>query len=168
MKHIARNAPRFASRGGGVPARPPLDAEGLERFVEAQAPVYDAVCRELGAGRKTSHWMWFVFPQLRVLGRSATARFFGLADLAEARAYAGHPVLGPRLVECSARVLAVPGRSAHEIFGTPDDLKLRSCMTLFELAAAAPAPVFARVLERLYGGERDPLTLAALGGRDPP
>ncbi|MDN8615163.1 DUF1810 domain-containing protein [Variovorax ginsengisoli] len=141
--------------------RPPLDPEGLQRFVEAQELVYDAVCRELRAGRKTSHWMWFVFPQLRVLGRSATARFFGLADLAEAQAYAAHPVLGPRLVECSELVLAASGRSAHEIFGTPDDLKLRSCMTLFELATAAP--VFARVLDRLYAGERDPLTLAALG-----
>jgi uncharacterized protein (DUF1810 family) len=112
--------------------------------------------------------MWFVFPQLRVLGRSATARFFGLEDLAEARAYAAHPLLGPRLVECSELVLATAGRSAHEIFGSPDDLKLRSCMTLFELAATATAPVFARVLERLYDGERDPLTLAALGDGDAP
>ena len=147
---------------------PDPDAEGLQRFVEAQAPVYDAVCRELRAGRKTSHWMWFVFPQLRVLGRSATARFFGLEDVAEARAYAAHPLLGPRLVECSELVLATSGRSAHEIFGSPDDLKLRSCMTLFELAATATAPVFARVLERLYDGERDPLTLAALGDGDAP
>ncbi|MDM0083396.1 DUF1810 domain-containing protein [Variovorax sp. J31P179] len=146
--------------------RPPLDPEGLQRFVEAQATVYDAVCRELRAGRKTSHWMWFVFPQLRVLGRSATARFFGLADLAEAQAYAAHPVLGPRLVECSELVLAASGRSAHEIFGTPDDLKLCSCMTLFEVAAAAP--VFARVLERLYAGERDALTLAELGRGERP
>lgn len=146
-----------------MPAWPPPEAKGLQRFVEAQAPVYDAVCRELRAGRKTSHWMWFVFPQLRVLGRSATARHFGLADLAEAQAYAAHPLLGPRLVECSGLVLEAEGRSAHEIFGTPDDLKLCSCMTLFEAAATPPAPVFARVLERLFAGERDPLTVAALG-----
>ncbi|MDM0035555.1 DUF1810 domain-containing protein [Variovorax sp. J22P271] len=149
-----------------MPAPPRPAADGLQRFVEAQAPVYDAVCRELRAGRKTSHWMWFVFPQLRVLGRSATAHFFGLEDLAEAQAYAAHPLLGPRLVECSGLVLATSGRSARGIFGTPDDLKLCSCMTLFEMAA--PAPVFALVIERLYAGGRDPLTLAALGAGDPP
>lgn len=145
-----------------MPAPPRLAGDDLERFVEAQVPVYDAVRRELQAGRKTSHWMWFVFPQLRSLGRSATAAFYGLEDLAEARAYAAHALLGPRLVECSRLVLAVEGRSAHQIFGSPDDLKLRSCMTLFE-AAAASEPAFAQVLERLYAGERDPLTLAALG-----
>lgn len=144
-----------------MPALSDAAAQGLQRFVEAQAPVYDAVCRELRAGRKASHWMWFVFPQLRALGRSATAQFFGLADRAEAQAFAAHPLLGPRLVACSRLVLAVEGRSAHQIFGSPDDLKLRSCMTLFE-AAAPSEPVFAQVLERFYAGDRDPLTLAAL------
>jgi uncharacterized protein (DUF1810 family) len=133
----------------------------LQRFVDAQAPVFDAVCAELAAGAKRSHWMWFVFPQLRALGRSATARHFGIADLDEARAYWAHPVLGPRLNSCATLLLQVQGRSAHAILGSPDDLKLRSCMTLFERAAPAE-PVFARVLERYYEGERDPLTLALL------
>jgi uncharacterized protein (DUF1810 family) len=99
------------------------------------------------------------------VGAEGTPAALGEMLRAAARAYAAHPLLGPRLVECSELVLAASGRSAHEIFGSPDDLKLRSCMTLFEVAA--PAPVFAHVLERLYGGERDPLTLAALGDRDP-
>lgn len=134
----------------------------LHRFVAAQDPVYDQVCAELAAGRKTSHWMWFVFPQLRGLGRSATARFFGLASSAEALAYWQHPVLGARLRHCAQLVLAAKGRTAHDIFGSPDDLKLRSCMTLF--AAVAPEePVFARVLRHFYGGELDPRTLALLG-----
>lgn len=133
----------------------------LDRFVSAQAPVYDEVLAELRAGRKTSHWMWFVFPQLRALGRSGTARRFGIADLGEAVAYAADPLLGARLVECAELVLAVEGRSAHQIFGSPDDLKLRSSMTLFERAAPAQ-PVFAQVLDRYYAGERDPLTLQAL------
>jgi uncharacterized protein (DUF1810 family) len=133
----------------------------LERFVTAQAPVYAAVCDELADGRKASHWMWFVFPQLRALGRSATAKFFGIESLDEARAYAAHPLLGARLRECAQRVLDVQGRSAHQIFGSPDDLKLCSCMTLFE--AAAPAePVFAQVLERYFDGVRDLATLELL------
>jgi uncharacterized protein (DUF1810 family) len=133
----------------------------LERFVTAQAPVYAAVCDELADGRKASHWMWFVFPQLRALGRSATAKFFGIEGIDEARAYAAHPVLGARLRECAQRVLDVQGRDAHQIFGSPDDLKLCSCMTLFE--AAAPAePVFAQVLERYFDGVRDPATLELL------
>jgi uncharacterized protein (DUF1810 family) len=133
----------------------------LDRFVQAQAPVIGRVQAELAAGRKTSHWMWFVFPQLRSLGRSSTARHYGLASLDEARAYWRHPVLGPRLQHCTGLVLAVPGRSAHEIFGSPDDLKFRSCCTLFE-RAAPEATVFAQALQRFYGGERDPLTLQAL------
>jgi uncharacterized protein (DUF1810 family) len=134
----------------------------LQRFVAAQDPVYGQVCAELAAGRKASHWMWFVFPQLRDLGRSATARFYGLASRAEALAYWQHPVLGARLRQCARLVLAVQGRTAHDIFGSPDDLKLRSCMTLF--AAVAPEePVFAQVLQRFFGGEPDPRTLALLG-----
>ncbi|MBL8385040.1 MAG: DUF1810 domain-containing protein [Burkholderiales bacterium] len=141
-------------------------AASLERFVEAQERVYDAVCAELAAGRKASHWMWFIFPQLRALGRSATAQHYGLADLAEARAYWRHPVLGARLRHCAALLLAVRGRSAHQILGAPDDLKLCSSMTLFE-AAAPEEPVFAQVLARYYDGRRDALTLAHLGGARP-
>ena len=133
----------------------------LERFVQAQASVYPAVLRELGAGRKTSHWMWFVFPQLKTLGRSGTARFYGLDGRDEALAYWRHPVLGPRLLECTRLVLATRGRSAHEIFGSPDDLKLRSCMTLFD-AVAPEEPAFRVVLDRFYGGAADASTLDLL------
>lgn len=133
----------------------------LERFVVAQAPVYDTICRELATGRKTSHWMWFVFPQLRALGRSSTARFFGLANQAEATAYWNHTVLGARLKACAQLVLTIDGKSVHEVFGSPDDLKLCSSMTLFEIVAPDD-PVFARVLEQCYGGQRDELTLDAL------
>ncbi|NWG73944.1 MAG: DUF1810 domain-containing protein [Rubrivivax sp.] len=137
------------------------DAFDLQRFVDAQAPVIERVRAELAAGRKTSHWMWFVFPQLRGLGRSATAVHYGIASLAEAQAYLRHPVLGPRLRECAALVLATRGRSAHDIFGSPDDLKLRSSMTLF--AHAAPdEPLFRRVLERFWDGEEDATTAAWL------
>jgi uncharacterized protein (DUF1810 family) len=139
----------------------PLARDDLERFVSAQQPVYESACEELAQGRKTSHWMWFVFPQLRALGRSGTAHFFGIEDAAEASAYWRHPVLGPRLLRCTQLVLAIERRSAHQIFGSPDDLKLRSSMTLFE-SVAPGEPAFAQLLERYYGGERDPLTLAAL------
>jgi uncharacterized protein (DUF1810 family) len=137
----------------------------LERFVTAQAPVWAQVCTELAAGRKQSHWMWFVFPQLRALGRSATARFFGLEGAAEAAAYWAHPLLSRRLRHGAQLVLAVEGRSVHDIFGSPDDLKLRSCMTLFE-AVAPGEPVFADVLARFYEGVRDPATLDLLGRGD--
>jgi uncharacterized protein (DUF1810 family) len=133
----------------------------LQRFLDAQAPVYETVCAELARGAKRSHWMWFVFPQLRGLGRSSTAAYYGLADRAEAQAYARHPVLGPRLAHCTALVLAVQGKTVHQIFGSPDDLKLASCMTLFERVAPEPAP-FAEVLQRYYGGQRDERTLALL------
>ncbi|MDB5732857.1 MAG: hypothetical protein JWQ03_2752 [Variovorax sp.] len=137
------------------------DPYDLQRFVEAQAPVYGQVRAELAAGAKTSHWMWFVFPQLGALGRSATARHFGLASGAEALAYWQHAVLGPRLVECSQLVLRVEGRTALEIFRSPDDLKLRSCMTLF--AQVAPRePVFQQVVAKYFGGVQDPKTLELL------
>ncbi|MGK7871522.1 DUF1810 domain-containing protein [Falsiroseomonas sp. E2-1-a20] len=110
------------------------DKPNLDRFVQAQEPVIDQVRRELRAGQKVTHWMWFVFPQHRALGRSSTAKRFGIASLAEAQAYMAHPVLGPRLVECVDLVLAVGGRSANQIFGSPDDLKFRSSMTLFSIA----------------------------------
>ena len=141
------------------------DPFGLQRFVDAQEAVYPAVCAELSRGRKTSHWMWFVFPQLAGLGRSGTARFYGLANAPHARAYRAHATLGARLVECSQLVLAVHGRTAHDIFGSPDDLKLCSCMTLFE-AAVPEVPVFGEVLERFYRGTRDPQTLAMLRQAD--
>jgi uncharacterized protein (DUF1810 family) len=134
----------------------------LERFVTAQEPVLTAVLAELRAGRKQTHWMWFVFPQLAGLGRSPTAKFYGLADLAEARAYMAHPVLGPRLVACTRLVNAVEGKSAHEIFGAPDDLKFRSSATLFHRAAPGEG-AFAEALRRYYGGVEDEATLSLLG-----
>lgn len=133
----------------------------LERFVEAQAPVFDAVEDELRAGRKRTHWMWFVFPQHRALGRSQMARFYGLISIEEARAYHQHPLLGPRLKLCCDWVLNVDAHSATAIFGSPDDHKLRSSMTLF--AAAVPdEPCFTKILEVYYDGQPDPLTLALL------
>lgn len=139
-----------------------MDPHQLQRFVDAQATVWDAVCAELAAGHKRSHWMWFVFPQLAGLGTSPTARHYAITSLDEARAYLAHPVLGPRLVECAQAVLGVTGRTAHQIFGSPDDLKLRSCATLFA-CVSAPGSVFHRLLERYYAGERDARTLALLG-----
>ena len=134
-------------------------------FLAAQAPIYATALAELRAGAKRSHWMWFIFPQLTALGRSATAQRYGLEGLAAARAYLADPVLGARLKECVAAVLAVEGRSAHQIFGTPDDLKFRSSLTLFEAAAEdADKPLFAAALERYYGGVRDPLTVELVGG----
>lgn len=130
-------------------------------FVDAQAAVWPQVQAELRAGRKTSHWMWFIFPQHVALGRSGMARRFGIASLDQARAYAAHPVLGARLREATALVLAVQGRSAHDILGSPDDLKLRSSMTLFQ-AAVPDEPLFGQLLQRYYGGMPDAATLALL------
>ena len=138
-----------------------LITQGLERFVEAQSQVYASVCEELTAGKKTSHWMWFVFPQLKGLGRSPAARHFGLESRAEALAYWRHPVLGKRLKTCTALVLAIGSPNAHDIFGSPDDLKFRSCMTLF--AQAVPdEPVFNQALERFFAGKPDESTLELL------
>ncbi|MDA7429946.1 DUF1810 domain-containing protein [Primorskyibacter aestuariivivens] len=133
----------------------------LERFTEAQAPVWDQVMRELRAGQKTSHWMWYVFPQLASLGRSHRARVYGIADLAEAKAYAAHSVLGPRLREAAATVLEHPDKSAEQIMGGIDALKLRSCATLFE-RADPEAEAFPSLIETFYDGVRCPLTLAEL------
>ena len=134
----------------------------LARFVHAQDPVIDQVRRELAAARKTSHWMWFVFPQLAGLGHSPMARRYAIASLAEAEAYLAHPVLGPRLAECAALVSQARDRTAHAIFGSPDDLKFRSCMTLF--AAARPGPSgFQSALDAHFGGVPDPATTALLG-----
>ena len=137
------------------------DPFGLQRFVDAQATVYDTVLTELRAGRKRSHWMWFVFPQIRGLGSSPTAVRFSISSLDEARAYLAHELLGPRLRECARLVSRIDGRTAEEIFGWPDDMKLRSSMTLF-VHASDDNDDFVAVLEKLYGGAEDPATLARL------
>ena len=133
----------------------------LERFVTAQAPIHDRALRELRAGRKQSHWMWFVFPQITGLGHSAMAQTYAIESLEEARAYLAHPLLGARLRECCEAVMAVPGKSAHEIFGSPDDLKFRSCLTLFAHAAPDEA-LFYNLLEKYYDGDADEATLELL------
>ena len=137
------------------------DIYNLKRFIEAQDPVYKHVREELRAGAKVSHWMWFVFPQLKPLSHSATAQYYGIASLPEARAYRQHPLLGVRLKECTELVLAIEGRTAHQIFGSPDDLKFRSSMTLFE-RAVQEEPVFSRALDTYFDGERDRSTLELL------
>jgi uncharacterized protein (DUF1810 family) len=137
------------------------DIHDLQRFVAAQEPVFAQVCRELAAGEKRSHWMWFVFPQIAGLGHSPTARRFAIASQDEARAYLAHPLLGPRLRQCVTLVNAVEGRSAHDIFGSPDDVKFRSSMTLFA-AAASDREIFLAALQKYYGGAPDPLTMARL------
>jgi uncharacterized protein (DUF1810 family) len=142
-----------------VQADDPVD---LARFVTAQAPVFEAALGELRAGRKRSHWMWFVFPQLRGLGHSAMAQFFGLGSLEEARAYLAHPVLGARLNLCAETVLAIEGRSLNAIFGSPDDMKFGSSMTLFARAAADANSAYRRALDRYCDGRMDEPTLALL------
>lgn len=137
------------------------DPFDLARFVGAQTGSYERALGELRAGAKTSHWMWYVFPQLAGLGQSAMAQHFAIRGLGEARAYLAHPVLGPRLVECTAAMLAHRSVGARQIFGTPDDLKFRSSITLFARAAADPAP-FVAALDRYFGGSEDPRTLALL------
>jgi uncharacterized protein (DUF1810 family) len=137
------------------------DRWNLQRFVDAQQPVYQTVLAELRAGRKQSHWMWFIFPQIAGLGHSAMARKYGIASLEEAVAYLRHPVLGPRLRECSALAAALRGRSANEVFGDPDDMKFRSSMTLFSQAVPEEA-VFRDCLARYFGGKPDATTLALL------
>lgn len=138
------------------------DPFDLERFVTAQLPVWPAVVRELEGGYKRSHWMWFVFPQLRGLGSSSLAQRYGIGSLEEARALLAHAVLGPRLSLCSELVLAVQGRSLREIFGSPDDLKFRSSMSLFAVAASDGGSPFRRALERYCNGAFDERTLALL------
>ena len=138
------------------------DSAGLERFVKAQAYDYDTALREIRGGRKRSHWMWYIFPQLQGLGFSSTAQYYGIRDLEEAKDYMEHPVLGARLVEISEALLTLETSDPSAVMGYPDDLKLRSCMTLFELAAPEQT-VFARVLEKYYAGRRDRRTLELLG-----
>ncbi|WP_437995845.1 DUF1810 domain-containing protein [Sorangium sp. So ce185] len=137
------------------------DPYDLQRFVDAQAPVYDRVLAELRRGQKTSHWMWFIFPQVRGLGHSAMAHRYGIASKAEAEAYLQHPTLGPRLIECTRLVNQIEGCSLYDIFDSPDDMKFCSSMTLF--ARAAPDnETFLAALEKYCGGELDPRTLALL------
>ena len=136
----------------------------LQRFVDAQRGTIERALSELRSGRKTSHWMWFVFPQVAGLGHSEMARRYAISSLAEARAYWGHDELGPRLRRCAEALLSVEGRSAREIMGSPDDLKLRSSMTLF--AQAVPdEPLFREVLVRYFDGRPDPATLERLGSQ---
>jgi uncharacterized protein (DUF1810 family) len=137
--------------------------EGLERFVTAQEGVYAAALNELRQGRKRSHWMWFIFPQLRGLGASALSWRYGIESKDEAAAYLDHDLLGPRLSECARAVNAISGRSAEEIFGPVDAMKLRSSMTLFELAGGG-AP-FRQCLDSYFGGTPDPRTIDLLGAR---
>ena len=140
-------------------------AHGLERYLEAQGAVFAQVQEELRRGRKSSHWIWFIFPQFKGLGRSATTEFFAIQSFDEARAYAEHAILGPRLKLVTELVNAIPERSIQEILGSPDDLKFRSCMTLFARAFrtnGGDAAPFQRALDRYFAGEPDPRTLALL------
>lgn len=137
----------------------------LSRFHDAQAATYATALKELAGGRKRSHWMWYIFPQLRGLGQSSTARFYGIADREEARAYLADPLLGPRLIACIRAVLQHPGSTAADIMGPVDALKLRSCATLF--GAAGGGSDFARILDTFYGGLPCPATLDMLGRSGP-
>ena len=139
------------------------DPHDLRRFVEAQEDDYDQALAEVRRGRKQSHWMWYFFPQYEGLGSSATSRLFSIKSVAEAQSYLSHPVLGPRLTEFAEAALGVEGRSALEIFGSPDDMKLKSCATLFACVSPEPS-VFDRLLEKYFGGARDGKTLRLLGG----
>jgi uncharacterized protein (DUF1810 family) len=133
----------------------------LNRFTDAQAGIYETALAELKNGQKRTHWMWYIFPQIDGLGRSATAKRYAIKSMEEARQYLNHPVLGSRLLECAEAVLAIDGRTASEIFGYPDDLKLKSSVTLF--ASVAPlGSVFVRVLNKYFHEERDVMTLRLL------
>jgi len=142
-----------------MPVNDPFD---LERFVKAQGSIFETALSELKAGRKRSHWMWFVFPQLRGLGSSSNATFYGIGSLAEARAYLAHRLLGARLVLCTETVLASGERSLHAIFGSPDDIKFCSSMTLFALASLQGENAFVQALGRYCGGRMDERTVALL------
>ncbi|MGP0020665.1 MAG: DUF1810 domain-containing protein [Candidatus Sulfotelmatobacter sp.] len=144
-----------------VPAHSSADPYNLQRFVDAQQEDYEDVCAELRAGRKRTHWMWYIFPQIKGLGRSAAADWFAISSLEEAQAYLQHAVLGPRLRECTQLVNFIEGRSLHEIFGSPDDLKFRSSMTLFAQATAENRE-FLDALRKYCAGEFDPATLGLL------
>jgi uncharacterized protein (DUF1810 family) len=144
------------------PVTSAADPYDLARFVRAQEADYDQAMSEIRGGRKRSHWMWYIFPQFDGLGVSSTSRQYAIKSVAEAEAYLRHPILGPRLLESVQAMLSVEGRSALEVFGSPDDMKLRSCATLF--ACVAPAgSVFEQLLDRYFGGERDDKTLRLIG-----
>jgi len=138
------------------------DPHDLGRFMRAQRDDYERALSEISGGRKQSHWMWYTFPQLDGLAFSSTSRHYSIKGIDEARAYLDHPVLGPRLLECAEAAFRVEGRTASEIFGSPDDLKLRSCVTLFA-CVSTPGSVFDRLLGKFYRGERDGRTLQLLG-----
>ena len=140
------------------------DPFDLERFLKAQEPVFRAVLGELARGRKETHWIWFVFPQIAGLGFSAMSQRYAIGSRAEAEAYLAHPILGPRLIECTRLVLAVEGRTIHAILGAPDDTKFRSSMTLF--GVVSNEPVFSEALARYFAGERDGATLDILASLD--
>jgi uncharacterized protein (DUF1810 family) len=169
----ARNSFALSMSNGGRPdnltANPFLrrkmdDPHNLQRFVDAQRPVYETARRELRQGRKQSHWMWFIFPQIQGLGSSQMARRFAISSRKEAEAYLAHPILAPRLRECSQIVADIEGQSVEDIFGYPDDMKFRSSITLFA-QVAADNKVFERCLEKYFKGKPDPATLAALINR---
>ncbi len=136
--------------------------EDLNRYIDAQIGVYESALAEIRSGHKRTHWMWFVFPQIDGLGHSPTSRHFAIADAGEAKAYLAHPTLGPRLIECMRAVLQARADSATDIFGTPDDMKLRSCATLFA-SVSEPGSVFEQVLDRFFGGAPDVRTQELLG-----
>lgn len=144
---------------------PVSDPYDLNRFVQAQQHDYERALFEIKSGRKRSHWMWYVFPQFEGLGFSATSKRYSIKSVAEARAYLSHPVLGTRLTECVEAVLKIEGKSAYEIFGSPDDLKLKSCATLFAYVSPAES-VFDRLLDQFFQGEQDAKTLRLLGVRE--
>ena len=149
-----------------MPSSSPInDPYNLERFLRAQAPDYDRVLSELRAGRKGSHWMWYIFPQLEGLGRSSMSQRYSIKSAAEAVAYLNHPILGPRLRECVTAVNSAMGHSAHEIFGTPDDLKLHSSVTLF--AHVSEDAVFKELLQKYFDGQPDDKTLQILRTAEP-
>ena len=169
MAALAKPLTTACGEQPGWSADPPwsllvLDPHDLNRFVTAQAGVYDQALLELRRGRKTSHWMWFVFPQLAGLGRSQTAQFYALASIDEARAYFAHPLLGGRLVACTAAANAHRGLTANQLFGSPDDMKFRSSMTLF-IEVAPQEPVFRAALGTFFGGVPDAATLDLLAAR---
>jgi uncharacterized protein (DUF1810 family) len=137
------------------------DPYDLQRFVDAQGPVFEQVRSELMQGRKRSHWMWFIFPQIKGLGRSLTTDVYAISSRKEAEAYLKHPILGPRLRECTQLVNLIEGRSVSQIFGYPDDLKFRSCLTLFA-HATSDNEVFMEALRKYFREEFDPLTLERL------
>lgn len=141
-----------------------MDPYNLNRFVEAQEPVYATALAEIRGGRKHTHWMWYIFPQLAGLGMSRTSQFYGIRSRREAEAYLAHPLLGARLVECMEVLLRLENPTAREVFGSPDDLKLKSCATLFDSVAAGESTAFDSVLAKYFQSARDERTVALLAG----